>query len=44
MGLQRQPALVPRSTSALDVDEFGRYLDQVQADCAERGVYLEDME
>ena len=35
---------IPRSTSALDVDEFGRYLDQVQADCAERGVYLEDME
>jgi hypothetical protein len=34
---------IPRSTSALDVDEFGRYLDQVQADCAERGVYLEDL-
>jgi hypothetical protein len=34
---------IPRSTSALDVDEFGKYLDQVQADCAERGVYLEDL-
>ena len=32
---------IPHSTSALDVDEFGRYLDAVMADCAERGVYLE---
>ena len=35
---------IPRSTADLDVAEFGAYFDQVQADCAERGVYLADME
>ena len=35
---------IPRSTAALDVGEFSAYFDQVQADAAERGVYLADME
>lgn len=35
---------IPRSTADLDVAEFGDYFDRVQADCAERGVYLADME
>jgi len=33
-----------RSTANLDVAEFSAYFDAVQADCAERGVYLADME
>lgn len=35
---------VPRSTADLPADEFSLYLDQVQADAAERGVYLADLE
>lgn len=35
---------IPRSTADLDVAEFGTYFDQVQADAAERGVYLADLE
>lgn len=35
---------IPRSTANLDVAEFSAYFDAVQADCAERGVYLADME
>lgn len=34
---------IPRSTN-LDVAEFSAYFDQVQADAAERGVFLADME
>lgn len=34
---------IPRSTAALDVAEFSAYFDQVQADAAERGVYLADL-
>lgn len=35
---------IPRSSADLGVDEFAEYFDKVQADCAERGVYLADME
>jgi hypothetical protein len=35
---------IPRSTAGLDVAEFAAYFDAVQADCAERGVYLADLE
>lgn len=31
---------LPRSTADLDVAEFSAYFDAVQADAAERGVYL----
>ena len=33
---------LPRSTASLDVAEFSDYFDKVQADAAERGVYLDD--
>ena len=33
---------IPRSTSALDVAEFGEYFDAVQADANERGVWLDE--
>jgi hypothetical protein len=35
--------ILPKSTAELDVAEFGTYFDQVQADAAERGVYLEEL-
>lgn len=35
---------IPKSTSELDVAEFGDYFDKVQADAAERGIYLADLE
>mgnify|MGYP000897649738 FL=1 len=35
---------IPRSSADLDVAEFGEYLDKVQADAAERGVYLADLD
>ena len=35
---------IPRSTAALDVAEFNDYMAKVEADAAERGVYLADME
>jgi len=35
---------IPRSTADLPADEFSLYLDQVQADANERGVFLADME
>lgn len=35
---------IPRSTADLDVAEFSEYLDKVQADAAERGVFLADLE
>lgn len=34
----------PHSTSDLSTDEFGEYFDKVQAFCAERDVYLADIE
>lgn len=34
---------IPRSTANLDVAEFSDYFDKVQADAAERGVYLEEL-
>lgn len=34
---------IPRSTANLDVAEFGEFFDKVQADAAERGVWLEEM-
>jgi hypothetical protein len=33
---------IPRSTADLDVEEFAEFYDKVAADCAERGVFLED--
>lgn len=36
-------ATIPRSTANLDVAEFGAYFDAVQADAAERGVYLDEL-
>jgi len=35
---------IPRSTANLDVAEFAEFFDKVQADCAERGVFLADLE
>lgn len=35
---------IPRSSADLATDEFADYFDRVQADAAERGVYLADME
>ena len=37
-----KPMSVPRSTANLDADEFTAYLTKVEADAAERGIYLED--
>ena len=34
---------IPRSTADLDVEEFSAYLTQVEADAAERGVFLADL-
>jgi hypothetical protein len=34
---------IPRSTAGLDVDEFNAYMTAVEADLAERDVYLEEM-
>ena len=34
---------IPRSTANLDIDKFADYFDKVQADAAERGVYLADV-
>lgn len=34
---------IPKSTADLDVAEFAEYFDKVQADCAERGVYLDGL-
>lgn len=39
-----QTMTLPRSTSSLDTAEFSAYFDRVQADAAERGVYLADLE
>lgn len=36
--------VIPRSSADLDVTAFGEYFDKVQADAAERGVYLDSME
>lgn len=35
---------IPRSSADLDVAEFADYASKVEADAAERGVYLADME
>jgi hypothetical protein len=35
---------IPRSTAELDATEFAEYFDKVQADAAQRGVWLADME
>lgn len=35
---------IPRSSADLDVAEFADYTGKVEADAAERGVYLADME
>ena len=35
---------IPNSTATLDQDEFGKYLDKVEAFANEHGVYLEDAE
>ncbi len=35
--------LIPKSTAGLDVEEFSAYLSQVEADAAERGVYLSEL-
>jgi hypothetical protein len=35
---------VPNSTANLDQEQFGKYLDKVQAFANENGVYLEDEE
>jgi hypothetical protein len=37
-----RPLTIPRSTADLDADQFSEYLDKVQADAAERGIFLED--
>lgn len=34
---------IPRSTADLDVAEFSDYFDKVQADAAERGIYLDEL-
>jgi hypothetical protein len=34
---------IPHSTANLDVAEFAAYFDAVQADAAERGVYLDEL-
>jgi hypothetical protein len=34
--------VVPLSTADLSVEEFSAYLDAVEADAAERGVYLDE--
>lgn len=34
---------IPRSSADLTTEEFSEYLDRVQADAAERGVYLADL-
>ena len=39
----RETMLIPRSTANLDADEFSDYLAKVEADAAERGVYLDEM-
>ena len=33
---------IPNSTADLDVAEFSEYMEQVEADAAERGVYLDE--
>lgn len=33
---------IPRSTAALDADEFSAYMERVEAWAAERGVYLDE--
>ena len=35
---------IPRSTANLDVPEFSEYMDKVEADAAQRGVFLADLE
>lgn len=35
--------VIPRSTANLDVAEFSDFFDRVQADLAERGVYLDEV-
>lgn len=35
---------IPRSTTDLDIAEFSAYMDAVEADAAQRGVYLADLE
>ena len=35
--------VVPHSTADLDVTEFSDYYTKVEADLAERGIYLEDL-
>ena len=35
---------IPRSSADMDVAEFGEYFDKVQADAAERGVYLDSLD
>jgi hypothetical protein len=34
---------IPRSTANLDADEFSDYLAKVEADAAERGVFLSEL-
>lgn len=38
----KQTMLIPRSTADLDVNEFSDFLDRVQADAAERGIFLDE--
>lgn len=33
---------IPKSTANLDVDEFNAYLGKVEADAAERGIFLDE--
>lgn len=35
---------IPRSSAELDASEFSDYLDRVEADAAERGVFMADRE
>jgi hypothetical protein len=35
---------IPRSTAGMDADKFSAYLDAVEADAAQRGVFLADLE
>lgn len=38
----KQTMFIPRSTADLDVNEFSEFFDRVQADAAERGVFLDE--
>lgn len=38
-----QVLTIPKSTANLDADEFSAYLSKVEADAAERGVFMDEM-